>query len=468
MRILKFGGSSVGDAKRIASIVEILTPYFKGKENFAVVFSAMKGVTDTLLKLSQLAIEPKSDYEKVIKSLEQLHFSTAEQLVKGEHLEEIKKELQVLFDDLEDVVRGIHLIKECTPRTRDFIMSFGERLSNSIIANTLRFHGFKADFCDSRKLVITDDHFGSAKVNFIETNKRIRAHFKQAKSVQVVTGYIGSTSGNETTTLGRGGSDYTASILGAALNASEIEIWTDVNGILTADPNKVADAFSLKAVTYEEATELSHFGAKVIHPPTMLPAEQKNIKIRIKNTFNPQFQGTVIIEREPMVRFNLKGISSVDSISFLRIEGSAMITVEGISARIFTALSTSSIRPLLITQGSSGHNICIAVAPENRENAVKAIKKEFKSEMLEGIIQPIDVKDNLSVIAVVGEDMQDTPGVAGKVFAALGNAKVNVHAIVMGSSQLNISMVVKKKELIKALAALHKELFTNKQRKLNT
>ena len=285
--------------------------------------------------------------------------------------------------------------------------------------------------------------------------------------MQIITGFIASNDKGEITTLGRGGSDYTASIFGAALKAKEIQIWTDVDGILTADPRKVDDSFPLKAVTYEEAMELSHFGAKVIHPPTMLPALQAKIKIRIKNTFNPTYPGTLILKRDAGVKFNLKGISSIDDISLLTIKGGGMVGVTGVASRLFSALAEKDINIIMITQGSSEHSICLAILPSHTSDAKKAIEKEFKNEINDGKIQKVLTEDNLSIIAVVGEDLRQTPGITGKVFDALGDRNINVNAIAQGSSMLNLSIVVSKDDLKETLNVLHGSLFRKKKKVAN-
>ncbi|MCF8264905.1 MAG: bifunctional aspartate kinase/homoserine dehydrogenase I, partial [Melioribacteraceae bacterium] len=344
---------------------------------------------------------------------------------------------------------------------------FGERLSCTIITSTMQNRGIKTEYLQASELVKTDDNFGNASVNYTLTNKNISDYFKKHNRTQIITGFIGSTKDGVITTLGRGGSDYTASIFGAALNASEIQIWTDVDGILTADPRKVKNSFSLKAVTYEEAMELSHFGAKVIYPPTMQPALKKKIKIRIKNTFNPSFPGTVIVEREKSVPFNIKGISSIDNVSLVRVQGSGMIGVTGVAAKLFKSLAEKNINIILISQASSEHSICFAVHPSVGSVAKEAIETEFGTEIKSGNISKVVVEDNLSIIAVVGEDMKQTPGISGMVFQALGKNGINLHAIAQGSSELNISLVIDKACLPKALNVLHDSIFLAKKKVIN-
>ncbi|MCX7797172.1 MAG: aspartate kinase [Melioribacter sp.] len=459
MRILKFGGSSVGNAERINNVIGILQKYYISKKiKFSVVFSAFQGVTDKLIEIGKLAFKRNLQYSLELNSLIEHHFKIASQLNNKEKISPLTKKLNKLFGELKEVVNGVYLVKELTPRTLDYIVSFGEKLSCTIIGETMLNRGIDCEILFADKLIKTDNNFGSARVDFRVTNKKIINYFNKHRKLQVITGFISSTSKNEITTLGRGGSDYTASIFGAALNAELIEIWTDVDGILTADPRKVKDAFSLESVTYEEAMELSHFGAKVIYPPTMLPALQKKIKIVIKNTFNPDFPGTYILEKEKSSKFTVKGISSIDDIALVQVQGGGMIGVSGIAARLFGALARYNINIILISQASSEHSICLAVLPKHAEEAKKIIEEEFRLEILDGKIGKVEIEKNLSIIAVVGENMRNTPGIAGKVFGALGKNKINIIAIAQGSSELNISLVINKNNLTDALNVLHKEL----------
>jgi bifunctional aspartokinase / homoserine dehydrogenase 1 len=468
MRILKFGGSSVGTPQRISDVIDILKNYLNNGIEIGVIFSAFQGVTDKLISLSQTTVARNDTYKEELEQLKQIHFNAVDFLVK-EKKEKITvgKKVIKLLTELEEILHGVYLVKELTPRTLDHIMSFGERLSCTIIADVMQLRGISAEYLDSRLVIRTDDSFSAAKVNFEITDENIQKYFSSHKKLQVITGFIGSTEKNETTTLGRGGSDYSAAIFGAALNAEEIEIWTDVDGILTADPRKVSHAFSLAGVTYEEAMEMSHFGAKVIHPPTMKPALNKKIPIRIKNTFNPTFIGTLISEKDGNNNLSVKGISSIDNITLLRITGSGMVGVVGIASRIFSALAKEKINVILITQASSEHSICLAILPEYGELSKKVIEEEFKWEIRDGMIDEVFVEPGMSIIAVVGGDMTHTPGISGKAFQALGKNGINIIAIAQGSSELNISLVVQKEYLKKALNVLHDSLFLSKQKTLN-
>jgi bifunctional aspartokinase / homoserine dehydrogenase 1 len=294
MKVLKFGGSSVAKPERIRSVIEIVKPYLKDKP--AIVFSAFGGVTDTLIALSTAALNGKSEYKDELKELETRHLDAVRELVGIQKQSSIIAQVKFTINELEDVLHGIFLVKERTPRTLDYIMSFGERLSAYIIAEAMKDQGIDAEFLDARTVVRTDNTFGYARIDFEKTNELINNYFSAHSKVQVITGFIGSSASGETTTIGRSGSDYTAAIFAGALKATDLEIWTDVDGMMTADPRKVKKAFTVKEMTYEEAMELSHFGAKVIFPATMQPAMINRIPIWIKNTFNPAFEGTVISE----------------------------------------------------------------------------------------------------------------------------------------------------------------------------
>lgn len=461
MKVLKFGGSSVGSSERILQVIDILKDYIGKKELTAVVFSAFQKVTDGLISIANQAVAGDEKYVERIQELQIRHINVVNDLIPKSKNKKLLERVDELFTRLGAYLHGVYLLGELTPKTMDNIVSFGERLSNIIISEALKHRKMDVEYLDARSIIRTDDSYGNARVDFSVTNRKIKEHFKKHKTPQVVTGFIASTGDGETTTLGRGGSDYTASILGAALKVDAIEIWSDVDGILTADPGKVETAFPVKAVTYEEAMELSHFGAKVIYPPTMQPALEKKIKIVIKNTFNPAFKGTVILNREKSVPFNVKGISSISDITLLRITGSGMIGVPGISSRLFGSLARQKINVILITQGSSEHTICIAVLPQDGWKAKAAIEEEFKYEIRDNIINNVLVEENNSILAVVGEDFRNTPRIAGQTVQALGANGINILAIAQGSSELNISMVIRKRELKKALNVLHDALFTS-------
>lgn len=469
MKVLKFGGTSVGSPAVISGLIDILKSYHQRGDRFTVVFSAFSKVTDTLLDMAHKASKGDRSYLDVLEKVRLRHLEAIEALLEPANRPDIEAHIAGNFEALGNVLQGIYLLREASARSLDFVVSFGERNSAAIIAHAMSQAGIPSEFLDTRSVVRTDAHFGSAKVDFDETNRLITEHYKTHSKVQVATGFIGSTADGLTTTLGRGGSDYTAAILGAALDASVIEIWTDVDGVLTADPRRVKKAFTLPSMTYREAMEMSHFGAKVIYPPTILPALAKGIPLRIKNTFNPTFEGTYIGENPPeeiAVRDSeggwggaIKGISSINQICLLTLQGSGMFGVPGIAARLFNALAQAGVNIVIITQGSSESSITFAVSPAQAKAAQKAAEKEFSHEIREALIEPLKIETDLSVVAVVGENMRYRPGIAGRLFQALGKNGVNIVAIAQGSSELNISVVVNAMYETKALNAIHESFF---------
>lgn len=467
MKILKFGGSSVGSPERIKSVIKIIEKAKSEDPNISVVFSAFQGVTDSLVKVSLLAAERKSEYKTLAEELGRQFFDFAKQLLSNNNYNAVSGEISALISELNGILNGIYLVREVSPKTSDYVLSFGERISAFIICEALNERHIDAEFLDARLLVKTNDSFGSGKVNFDLTDTNIQNYFKTHDKLQAITGFIGSTQKGDTITLGRGGSDYTASIFAAALNADEVEIWTDVDGVMTADPRLVKKAFPLSFMTYEEAMELSHFGAKVIFPPTMQPAMNRNIPIRIKNTFNPEFAGTLIAKKNGNGHFPFKGISSIDEISALRVHGSGMIGMTGIAKRIFTALASANLNVVLITQASSQHSICMALSPKQAATAKSLIEEELKFEIRDKQVSGVDIENDLSIIAVVGENMRKTPGISGKIFQTLGKNGVNVSAIAQGSSDLNISAIIPKSDKVKALNALHDAFFLSSTKTLN-
>ncbi len=464
MKVMKFGGSSVATPARIQSVIEIIKPYLLGE--VAVVFSAFGGVTDTLIQISQLALEGNNGYKNKLADLEQRHLDTVRELIDIQRQSGILAQVKFLINELEDVLHGVYLVKERTPRTLDYVMSFGERLSAYIISEAFRDRGHAAEFLDARKVVRTDSHFGYAKVDFEITNKLIKDHFKHHTDVQIITGFVATSESGETTTLGRSGSDYTAAIFAGALNATDLEIWTDVDGMMTADPRKVKKAFTVPEMSYEEAMELSHFGAKVIFPATMQPAMVNRIPIWIKNTFNPEFRGTVIHSQSGNGKM-IKGISSMNGVSLLSLQGSGLLGVVGASMRLFATLARENVNVILISQASSEHSICFAVDNHAAANAKLAIEKEFQYEIRNEEIDDVQVENDLSIVAVVGDGMKHSPGTSGRMFSALGKNGVNVIAIAQGSSERNISAVIPQVDAAKALNALHEAFFLSDRKVLN-
>ncbi|MEQ9423145.1 MAG: bifunctional aspartate kinase/homoserine dehydrogenase I [Cyclobacteriaceae bacterium] len=465
MKVLKFGGTSVGSAENIRQVASIIANYVDKKEPIAVVVSAMSGVTNRLIKLGEKAASGDDEWKSELVNLRKLHLDTAEKL-SGDGNKTIEFIVKS-FEDLEAVLTGVYLLQELSDRTLDLVQSFGERLSSNIVADFLNSLKINSNAVDTRSLIKTDTEFGNATVNFEITNKKIQQYFEDNQGVAVITGFLGSSESKQTTTLGRGGSDYTAAIIAAAIDADEIEIWTDVDGVLTADPRKVKSAYSLPALTFNEAMEMSHFGAKVIYPPTLQPAIAKKIALKIRNTFNTDFPGTFITDNPEKSNFLVKGISSIEQASLLSISGSGMIGVPGMASRLFGSLAAKNINVILITQASSEHSITFAVKPDQAQKAKKTIKSAFEFEIERGHIDDIKIEDNLSIMAVIGENMRDTPGIAAKMFTALGRNGINVVAIAQGSSELNISIVINHSNLTKALNVLHEAFFLSNQKQLN-
>lgn len=464
MKILKFGGSSVATPARVQSVIEIIKPYLTGE--VAVVFSAFGGVTDVLIQISSLALEGNLEYKQKLDQLQKRHLEAVRELIGVQKQSSILAQVKIKINELEDVLHGVYLVKERTKRTLDYIMSFGERLSAYIIAEAMKDQGIAAEYLDARTLIRTDNQYGHAKVDFEVTNKQIIDYFKNHQDVQIITGFIGTSESGETTTLGRSGSDYTAAIFAGALHATDLEIWTDVDGMMTADPRLVKKAFTVPQMSYEEAMELSHFGAKVIFPATMQPAMVNRIPIWIKNTFNPGFIGTVIHAESSNGKL-IKGISSMNGISLLNIQGSGLLGVVGVSMRLFATLAREKINVILISQASSEHSICIAIDSLSARAAKLAIEKEFQHEIRSEEIDEVNVENDLSIVAVVGDGMKHSPGTSGRMFSAFGKNGINVVAIAQGSSERNISAVVRQPDVAKALNALHEAFFLSDRKVLN-
>ncbi|NJM26834.1 MAG: bifunctional aspartate kinase/homoserine dehydrogenase I, partial [Bacteroidia bacterium] len=463
MKILKFGGSSVATPERIKSVIDIVK---SEKSDIAVVFSAFGGITDELIRLSELALSGDLNYKTLLAQVERRHLDAVRALIGVQAQSSILASVKYTMNELEDVLHGVFLVKERTARTLDYIMSFGERLSAYIIAEAFKASGVDAAFLDARVLVRTDNQFGNARVNFAVTNAAMRQHFAESKSLQIVTGFIGTAETGETTTLGRSGSDYTAAILAGALSATDLEIWTDVDGMMTADPRRVKKAFTVPQLSYEEAMELSHFGAKVVFPATMQPAMANKIPIWIRNTFNPSFTGTVIRAASTNGKL-IKGISSMNHISLLSVQGSGLVGVVGISMRLFGTLARERINVILISQASSEHSICFGIESSHAAKAKAAIEKEFQYEIRNEEMDHVLIEDELAIVAVVGEGMKHNPGTSGRMFNSLGRNGVNVSAIAQGSSELNISAVIKQADVGKALNALHEAFFLSDKKVLN-
>ena len=434
------------------------------QESCIVVVSAFGGITDQLLCTANMAAHGDGSYTTQTQEIEKRHSETVKKLIDSAEQDIALAFVKSLIQELDDILKGLFLLHELTPKIQDMILSFGEILSSYIISKVLN----NGKLYDARKFIRTNSVFGSAKVDFNVTDELINEQFKVIDHIPVISGFIGSNEANEPTTLGRGGSDYTAAIIAAALNASILEIWTDVDGFMTADPKKVVKAYAIKTLTYAEAIELSHFGAKVIYTPTIHPVYKKDIPIAIKNTFNPSAAGTIISnETEESGQKLIKGVSSIDDISLITIQGAGMVGVTGISMRIFRSLAKSKINVALISQASSEFSICIAVVPADAQKAKESIEEEFQTEVYLRNEIKVSIENDLSVVAIVGERMKNTPGISATLFNSLYHNGISVVATAQGSSELNISIVIKKESLKKALNAIHEGFFLSGYKELN-
>ena len=497
MRVLKFGGSSLATPATIRDVGRILLAA-RRREPVIGVVSAFQGVTNHLLECARLAERADASFEEAFEQIAKRHRSAVSQLLGGSPkglrykspkglrykspkglrykspsalhqggAARVRAQVDVMLAELRSTLQGIHLLRHCPPRALDMTASFGERLSALIVAAYLdRTH--PAAFADAREFLVTDDQFTHAAVQFAATNRRTRAYFsrlfRQSKqTVPIVTGFIGATADGQTTTIGRNGSDYSAAIVGAAVGASVIEIWTDVDGVLSADPRLVSAAFVVPQMTYEEAMELSYFGAKVLHSATIAPAVAKRIPILIKNTFNPAAPGTLIARTALDEGKLAKGITSVGDLALLTVRGPGMVGVPGVAGRVFGTLAGKSVNVVLISQASSEHTICFSVRSADAARAVAAIRQEFQYEFHAESMQ-VDVRGDQAILAVVGEGMKGRPGVAGKVFDSLGRQNINISAIAQGASERNISCVIDASQQVRALNAIHQGFFeTNKR-----
>ena len=461
MKVLKFGGSSVGTPERIKVVKQIVEDQ---KESCIVVVSAFQSVTDQLIKVSKLAEKRDDSYKQILEEIEQKHYDAVKALFSINQQSHILAGIKILINTLEETLNGVYLLKELTCKTMDTIVSFGERLSSYIISLVID----DAYLVEIRDLIKTDSNYCRANVDFKKSDQLIGEYFKSHKKAAIVPGFIGSNDEGETTTLGRGGSDYTAAIIAAAVKASVLEIWTDVDGFMTADPRKVEKAYSIESLSYAEAMELSHFGAKVLYTPTIQPVLNKKIRIQIKNTFNPKARGTIIGMQEHIKSESpIKGISSIDDIDLITIQGSGMVGVTGISGRLFSTLAENNINIILITQASSEFSISFAIKPADTKTAKDAIHKEFRHEVDHMKSIRILIEKELSIIAIVGERMRHTPGISAKLFRSLGRNGINVIAIAQGSSELNISVVITKQSLKKALNVIHEGFFLSHYKELH-
>ncbi|MBP6023985.1 bifunctional aspartate kinase/homoserine dehydrogenase I [Ferruginibacter sp.] len=467
MQVIKFGGSSVASAENISKVVEIV----KGKTGttkLVVVVSALGGITDLLLQCAAMAAANNESYKTTAQEIELRHLNTVKELLPVTLQSSVLSAVKKMCNEIEDICNGIFLLGELSERTKDKIVSYGELISSQIIAAKLKAVELDVQWKDSRELIITDSNFGAALVDFAATNNNIQNYFSSDKaSLFIVPGFIAADANGTTTTLGRGGSDYTAAIIAGAVDASVLEIWTDVSGMMTADPRIVTNIKLIPKISYQEAMELSHFGAKVIYPPTIQPVMSKNIPVWIKNTFAPEDEGTVI-QNESMKNGNaIRGISSINKISLISLEGSGMVGIPGFSKRLFEALANNKINVILITQSSSEHSICVAVDAANVTTAKLAVDAAFAYEIETKKVDPLIIENDLAIVALVGDNMKSHTGIAGRMFSALGKNGINIRAIAQGSSERNISTVIALSDVTKAVNVLHEAFFETTYKQVN-
>lgn len=467
MQILKFGGTSVGSAVNIKKVKEIIQ-LKKGKGKIIVVVSALGGVTDQLLQCGLMAAAGNNSYKEKLQAVTERHLHTAKELLPLNNQSSVLSSIMQQFNEVEDICNGIFLLNDFTDRTKDRILSYGELISSQMIAAYFSSDGLANKWVDARKIIKTDSHFTKAAVLTEKTNRNIQSFFSSSnEELCIVPGFIASDEKDNTTTLGRGGSDYTAAIFGAALNASAVEIWTDVPGMMTADPRLVSNAKVIEQITYNEAMELSHFGAKVIYPPTLQPLLNKNIPVWIKNSFTPGDSGTVIHSNLQRNGNIITGISSINKIALLSLEGSGMVGIPGFSKRLFETLAANYINVILITQASSEHSICVGIDEALCAKAKSFIDEAFNFEIEKGLVNAVSIEKDLSIIALVGDKMKSHAGISGRMFSTLGKNGVNIRAIAQGSSERNISAVIATGDIKKAVNALHEEFFETPYKQIN-
>ncbi|MBC8770560.1 bifunctional aspartate kinase/homoserine dehydrogenase I [Arenibacter sp. BSSL-BM3] len=466
MKVLKFGGTSVANAKNISLVKNIIANLESDKT--VVVVSALGGITDLLLKTAALASSQDQTYKTILKEIEDRHLLTIKELIPIHSQSKVLSKVKSELNTLETLLEGAYLIGEITPKLSDKIVSYGELLSSYIISEYFIVEGIDVVHADSRQLIKTNSNFGKAAVNFELTNRNITSFIEDSKnSVIIMGGFISSAVNGDSTTLGRGGSDYTAAIVANAINAEVLEIWTDVSGMYTANPKIVKQAMAIPHISYEEAMELSHFGAKVLYPPTIQPVLTKGISIVIKNTFDPEAPGTLITKNKNGQGKTVRGISHVENIALVSLEGPGMVGITGISKRFFEVISTAGISVVMITQASSEHSICIGIDNQDADHAVQVINDAFDIEISLGKIKPVVAEKDLAIIALVGDNMKSHQGLSGKMFSTLGKNNVNIRAIAQGASERNISAVILKEDVKKALNTLHEEFFEENVKQLN-
>ena len=467
MQVLKFGGSSVANAQNINKVISIVKETLK-HDKAVIVSSAISGATDALIAIANAAKEQNNHYQTLIDQLEERHISIIDELITSDDNSSIKNICGELFGKLREICKGVYLLKELSELSQDHIVSFGELLSTKIISAKFKSLNISHVWKDSRELIKTEYIAGKNVVITNETYSNIASYFAgNNNNLFIMPGFIASDLKGRTTTLGRGGSDYTASIIAVGSQARALEIWTDVCGMMTADPRIVPDARPIRNISYKEALELSHFGAKVVYPPTIQPVVKQGIPIYVKNTFVPNDFGTLIERNPPQGHDKIRGISSSNKIALLSMEGSGMVGIPGYSSKLFDVLSKNNVNIILITQASSVHTMCIAIDQADADKAKKAADELFAYEISLGKVDPLKVEKGFSIISLVGDDMKNQSGASGRMFEALGRSGINIRAIAQGSSEKNVSAVLHTEDIEDAIRAIHAEFFSNESQRIN-
>lgn len=464
MKVLKFGGTSVGSVKSILSLKHIVENEAR-RQPIVVVVSALGGITDKLLSTAQQAVSGNEAWKISFEEMVDRHHKMIDTIITNTiDREDLFNKVDALFEQLRSIYFGVYLIRDLSRKTQDAIVSYGERLSSNIVSSMVRGSMWR----DSREFIKTEFAHGKNTLDSVLTNKLVRDAFAELPRVTILPGFIScDRDTGETTNLGRGGSDYTAALVAAALNAEVLEIWTDVDGFMTADPKVIRSAYTIDELSYVEAMELCNFGAKVIYPPTIYPVCIKNIPIRVKNTFNPEGRGTIIKGKVENDSKAIRGISSIKGTTLITVSGLSMVGVIGVNRRIFTALADHGISVFLVSQASSENSTSIGVRDEDADKAVSVLNKEFEAEIEDGAMFPMHAESELATIAVVGENMKHTPGIAGKLFGTLGRSGISVIACAQGASETNISFVINARYLRKSLNVIHDSFFLSEYNVLN-
>ncbi|MGO8793086.1 MAG: aspartate kinase [Terriglobia bacterium] len=457
---MKFGGTSVGNAERMKNVADLVADHAQRAE-VAVVVSAMGGVTDMLIRAaSEASHGDRENWKNVRRELAHRHREVADQLLKAAEQAAVLPRLADAVTDFENLCSGFSLVREVTPRAMDTLSSLGEVMSANLMAAILRSRGTPAEAVDATELIVTDDHFGNATPIFDETNTKTRQRLSGLRRrgvIPVITGFRGATRAGACTTLGRGGSDYSGTIVGAALDADEVWIWTDVDGVLTADPRLVPDARILPEISYREAIELSFFGAKVLHPKTIQPVMKKKVPVWIKNSFNPSCPGTRIVPSATNSHTGVKAITSVSKANIVTITGKESLSFPQLAARAFESLSLDDLSTLMVTQSSADNVLCFAVHDADLRLVKARLERTFELEMLHDDRVSIEVMPHVAIVVAIGENMEGTPGISGRTFGSLGRRGINIIAIAQGSSELSISFAVKAADVKEAVKAVHEE-----------